>query len=1222
MPEADQRSPRSFAEVALELGLCAERNIRDALLVKQKLAEMDVHKSIEEILIERGYISSEGIRQIEKALKGDNRLGGFELIEKIGQGAMGAVFRAKQVSLDRIVAVKILPRSLADDPAFVDRFLREARNVARLNHPNIIQGIDAGEDRGYYYFAMEYVDGPTLNQVLQEQGPLAEKEALRVAFGVTGALGHAWNNHILHRDIKPANIMLGGDNTVKLCDLGLATALTGGDASASSAGKAVGTPYYISPEQAQGRTDIDTRSDIYSLGATLYHLLTGHPPFEGFPAAVVLSKHVSEKVTPVASFRPDVSKHMVTLMAKMMAKDTAHRHQNPTELMEDIEDILDGKAPRHSVRFRQNSTLPLSIPAGRQTGYHTATVQRKIQARKSSSANAALVFVIVLILAVAAAFYFLVFPELTRQPGGTPRRPGGEPDRTPVRAPSVPDVPLRPGPSPIVTPKPPTPTISEAETNARETLKGIATALAAGKTDYDEYLQRLGKISGDKEVSADTRKEADELTTTVKQRLKATQRLEDIARAEVKRLIDSGDFYSAAGNVVAIERSHEFPHRFADEMRGHVTSKLTQKLEAEKAALDGLLNTNDLETARRQLASLRSSLGEAAASLGLDGRLSEMQKALEEAEVKYREAAAARLVLLARAFDELRNNAGDRLDYENALHDLPRDLPKDLKAVIERETKRFSDWLTALTKKVAEMPEVYLKYKGGSIKGKAAYESPGRLRITTARGLVVVISMKGMSTDDLRAWMVKTDEYGAENFGRALLFFGHDDEALVVLKPAEITKDLALIVEAMLAASRVRQLEKDAETLLQKKADILSAAECRSAAAEARSLLSQRELPENLHQPLKALASALETRMLDLNLRLVNAKILRRGNTVELLYEATSPEHFADWRGINGRDWRYLAPGLEAVGNPGRLSSGLLFAPPISVTLQADLSENGQLTLQLGSVRVTTSAGRDGSLLCGEKRAALPPLSRGRVSFMLRWYDGKAEVQLGGRRAEVHAAESADAAPLVILGAAARLWAIRVEGLPAGPADTSQEKLAAAREAIASGKEALWPINPHFAGWLVINGTWEYSDGQLKGSERDSAIAAAVMLPSSDDGQLQASFTYRVEPRGEERWGAGYLVARWASGGSAMAGITGNRSLVVSCREDRDRRDLPRDNDDEETAAGVSVSGGRISIAAKKERAHLEIQPRFQGIPTHIGFQRSGAPGLFKDLRLHLTEAR
>jgi len=270
------------------------------------------------------------------------RIGGFEILTRLGSGGMGAVFKARQVSMDRVVALKVLPPELAKNEQFVERFIREARSAAKLNHPNIVQGIDVGHAEGHYYFAMEFVDGSTVRDLIGRGGRIDEKKALNIIGAVARALEHAHRHGIIHRDIKPDNIMINREGVVKLADLGLARSTEKPD-TLTIEGTALGTPYYMSPEQVRGETDVDTRADIYALGATLYHMVTGEFPYEGPNAGAIMARHLADPVPSAKQNNPDVSRATDELIQRMMAKDRDARPRNPAELLAEIRDALAGK---------------------------------------------------------------------------------------------------------------------------------------------------------------------------------------------------------------------------------------------------------------------------------------------------------------------------------------------------------------------------------------------------------------------------------------------------------------------------------------------------------------------------------------------------------------------------------------------------------------------------------------------------------------------------------------------------------------------------------------------------------------------------------------------------------------------------------------------------------------------------------------------------------------
>jgi len=269
-------------------------------------------------------------------------IGGFELISKIGQGGMGTVFKARQKSLDRIVALKVLPPSVAKDARFIERFQREARACAKLNHPNIVQGVDVGKDpaTGVWYFAMELIEGPSVLKLLKSQGVIPEARALEIARDIARALECAASQGIVHRDIKPDNILLTASGEAKLADLGLARQMND-DASLTQSGQAIGTPYYMAPEQVRARSEqFDVRTDIYALGGTLFHLVTGQAPFSGETGAVIMSRHLTDPVPKARKINPDVSEGCSRLIEQMMQKEREQRVQTPADLIAQIERVL------------------------------------------------------------------------------------------------------------------------------------------------------------------------------------------------------------------------------------------------------------------------------------------------------------------------------------------------------------------------------------------------------------------------------------------------------------------------------------------------------------------------------------------------------------------------------------------------------------------------------------------------------------------------------------------------------------------------------------------------------------------------------------------------------------------------------------------------------------------------------------------------------------------
>jgi CheY-like chemotaxis protein len=275
-------------------------------------------------------------------------VGGARILEKLGEGNMGAVYKAVQSSVNRLVAIKMLRPDLARNSEFVARFFREARIAARLDHPNIVRGLDAGIDAGVYYFVMEFVEGESVADILDAEGAFPEEKGLYVAIQMACALEHARTVGLVHRDVTPANILLTHEGTAKLADLGLARPTCVDSPALTGTSISVGTPLYMSPEQAMAEKDIDIRTDIYGLGATLYHMVVGAPPFTGPTPAAVLAMHLRDQPVPAHRRNDQVSIKTSSIIDKMLRKEPAARYAGPAQLAEDLVLVSRGLPPKHA----------------------------------------------------------------------------------------------------------------------------------------------------------------------------------------------------------------------------------------------------------------------------------------------------------------------------------------------------------------------------------------------------------------------------------------------------------------------------------------------------------------------------------------------------------------------------------------------------------------------------------------------------------------------------------------------------------------------------------------------------------------------------------------------------------------------------------------------------------------------------------------------------------
>ena len=356
-------NPSSIDQGSVSNEELARAVVRDRLATKEEVqhclelfAEQPAGggRSLIDILIaEQVVTANQARRLVRDAIGRGNQIPGFQLLERIGRGSMGVVYKARQLSMNRLVAIKVLAPSVAQNPEFIGRFQREARLAALLSSGNVVQAIDVGVANGIHYFVMEYVEGVAVQEELNKPRVFEEREAIDIGIQIAQALEHAARRGLVHRDIKPANILLAKDGTAKLADLGLARMTSDLDLVKSEAGRSVGTAYYISPEQIGGGQEVDVRADIYSLGATLYHMTTGRPPFPGTTIPEQLESHRNDPVVEPHYVNRNLSKAFGELIGYTLAKDRYFRYRTPSDLIADLKSVRQRGAP-----FVARETIP------------------------------------------------------------------------------------------------------------------------------------------------------------------------------------------------------------------------------------------------------------------------------------------------------------------------------------------------------------------------------------------------------------------------------------------------------------------------------------------------------------------------------------------------------------------------------------------------------------------------------------------------------------------------------------------------------------------------------------------------------------------------------------------------------------------------------------------------------------------------------------------------
>ena len=409
---ADGLEDSQFGRLVVERQLATPEEVRVAAEQRERLASGDSSRPLGDVLVDLGFLTRTQLLRLQGSSEDSGgrpaqQLPGYQLLNKCGAGAMAVVYRARQLSLDRVVAVKVLPKRLSRNTEFVQRFYQEGRAAAKLNHNNIVQAIDVGEANGFHYFVMEFVEGCTVYDELANTKVYTEAEAIDIISQIARALLHAHERGFVHRDVKPKNIMLTKDRVAKLADMGLARETTDLQAAMAEAGRAYGTPYYISPEQIRGEVDIDYRADLYSLGATFYHMVTGRVPFEGANPAAVMHKHLKEPLTPPDHLNTNLTSGCGAMIEMLMSKNRDDRYPSARELLIDLGRLAVHQPPLYAKPDVDEGVFE-TLSAGQTVVSHNAPSGTRQPAARRSVAEQAPTSPLTIIVGVLAGLSLLL----------------------------------------------------------------------------------------------------------------------------------------------------------------------------------------------------------------------------------------------------------------------------------------------------------------------------------------------------------------------------------------------------------------------------------------------------------------------------------------------------------------------------------------------------------------------------------------------------------------------------------------------------------------------------------------------------------------------------------------------------------------------------------------------------------------------------------------------
>ncbi|HYG74038.1 MAG TPA: protein kinase [Planctomycetota bacterium] len=554
---------------------------------------------------------------------------GYTILDRIGAGGMGTVYKAKQISMDRVVALKILNERYSSNSEFVDRFIREARAAGKLNHPHVIHVHDISRANGRHYFSMEYVDGPSVKELLKLEKKIDVNRALDITLQTAKALEFAHENKIVHRDVKPDNIMLTKEGIVKLADLGIAKTFEEGAASAKEARRVMGTPHYMAPEQALGKP-IDHRVDIYSLGATFYHMVTGTTPFAGATAHEILKAHIQQSLPAIQELNPKVPDPVCFIIERMMAKLPEKRYGDMTRLIADIERVQKGVIAGIDRIEAGDSTIMRAV----KDGGKAPDKKKEVDSEEAPTGEQKKIPAPVMALALAAVFILVVAAVIFIAQQFKPQETGTATNTTQQTT--------DPGTGTVATPG-----INRSHAEAKKLLE--AALAAQNANDPSEYVGKLEEIRSKYPTSL----EADEAIKLLDQYAAASKEADkkkaETLISEAKALETSGKLAeSIAKYKAAADAAKNFPE--ISEPAKTAQANLQKKLDAETAktiedAYRGAMDTASSARTKQDYDAARAALQGFLGKYDNAPQKNDIQTALDkvnaEAAAKYKEVETA-----------------------------------------------------------------------------------------------------------------------------------------------------------------------------------------------------------------------------------------------------------------------------------------------------------------------------------------------------------------------------------------------------------------------------------------------------------------------------------------------------------------------------------------------------------------------------------------------------